>query len=294
MNLAELQSRVARAVMTPLTSSDLMAPRTAGGKRMSAEVNQLIKPNRRLTSLERLEIYSRSYWFRILDGLYDDFPGLVAVLGPRAFQRLARAYLTECPSQSYTMRNLGSRLAVWLEAHPGFGRPVLDLAVDMARLEWAHIEAFDGPESMPLGPEDLLEPGLELKLALQPHMTLLALRYPVDDFRIEAAGFPSDGHETASNAVGRHKLRTLARFRRTKPEPVYLAVHRKERVVYYRRLDRGEFLVLEGLRTGKSIDEALQSALSDGSTSIVREELAATVEKWFAGWSELGWLCVAG
>jgi hypothetical protein len=294
MNLAELQSRVASALMCPLTGSDSMAPRTVGGKKMCTEVSELIKPNDRLTSLERLEIYSRSYWSRILDGLYDDFPGLAAVLGQRAFHRLARAYLTECPSQSYTMRNLGSRLPAWLEAHPNFSGPVLDLAVDMARLEWAHIEAFDSTESKPLGPEDLLERGPDVKLALQPHLTLLALRYPVDDFRIEAARFPYDSHGATSNAVGHHKLRTFARFRRNKPEPVYLAVHRWQDSVYYRRMDRGEFLVLEGLRAGKPIPEALESALSDVSNFIAQEESAATVERWFAGWSELGWFCVAG
>jgi hypothetical protein len=293
MNMAELQSRKASALMSPLTGSDSMPPRTVGGKKMCTEVNELIKPNERLTSLERLEIYSRSYWFHILDGVYEDFPGLAAVLGQRAFHRLARAYLTECPSQSFTMRNLGSRLAVWLEAHPRFGRPVLDLAVDMARLEWAHIEAFDGPERKPLGPEDLLERGPDVKLALQPHLTLLALHYPVDDFRIEAAGFPPDGHGATSNAVGHHKLRNFARFRRNKPEPVYLAVHRRQASVYYRRMDRGEFLVLEGLRAGKPIAEALESALSDVSNFIAREESAATVERWFAGWSELGWFYVA-
>ena len=39
------------------------------------EADALVKPNDRLTPLERLEIYSRSYWFRVLDCLYDDFPG---------------------------------------------------------------------------------------------------------------------------------------------------------------------------------------------------------------------------
>jgi hypothetical protein len=285
MNLAELQSRMASAIMSPLTGSDSLAPRTVGGTKMRAEVNALIKPNFRLTSLERLEIYSRSYWFRILDGLYDDFPGVVAVLGQRAFHRLARAFLTECPSQSYTMRNLGSRLPAWLEVHPGFAKPVLELAIDMARLEWAHIEAFDGPARKPLGPEDLLEPGPHLKLALQPHLTLLALRYPVDDFRIAVAHFSSEDHAATSNAVGCYKRRTISRrFRRARPEPVHVAVHRKGNEVYYRRLDRGEFVVLEGLRAGKSIAEMIESAFCDD---------AAAVERWFAGWSELGWLCVA-
>ena len=98
-----------------------------------------------------------------------------------------------------------------------------------------------------------------LKLALQPHLTLLALRYPVDDFRIEAVTIPVRWPRSREQRGGTLQTATLARrFRRTKPEPVYLAVHRRQDSVYYRRLDRGEFVVLEGLRAGKSIVEALR------------------------------------
>jgi hypothetical protein len=284
MKLRELQSRVATALMTPLSGSDAIARRTVEGKNMRAEVESLIAPNDRLTSVERLEIYSRSYWFRILDSLWDDFPGLAAVIGARAFHRMARAYLTECPSQSYTMRNLGSRLPEWLAAHPEFTGQARDLALDMARLEWAHMEAYDGPEHKPLGPEDLLEPGPDLKIALQPYITLLALQYPVDDFRLHAAHCrAAEEHGVASNAVGGHKRRSLSRrFRGSRPEPVYIAVHRHQYSVYYRRLEPGEFQVLEGLRAGQSIAEALDAVVAD----------AGAVERWFTVWSELGWLCL--
>jgi hypothetical protein len=83
MTLFQLQRRMAHAVMQPLTSADRIAPKTDAG---------FIKPNDRLTSVERLEIYSRSYWFRVLDSLYDDFPGLRAVLGQRAFHRLGMPF----------------------------------------------------------------------------------------------------------------------------------------------------------------------------------------------------------
>jgi hypothetical protein len=79
---------MAAALMRPLTAGDHIDP--------EAPVDY-IKPNDRLTSLERLEIYSRSYWYRLLDSLYEDFPGLRAVLGQRAFERLAKAYLTDRP-----------------------------------------------------------------------------------------------------------------------------------------------------------------------------------------------------
>src|SRR5579862_7565069 len=150
MTLLEVQRRMANAIFQPLTRSDRMA----GGA--DAE---FIKPNNRLTSLERLEIYSRSYWFRILDSLHDDFPGLRAVLGERAFHLLSRAYLAECPSRSFTLRDLGSRLEDWLRRNPRHAGSRHALALDMARLEWAHIEAFDNAAGKVLGPEDLLELG---------------------------------------------------------------------------------------------------------------------------------------
>src|SRR3984957_7028104 len=148
MTLLEVQRPIANANFQPLTRSDRMA----GGA--DAE---FIKPNNRLTSLERLEIYGRSYWFRIIDSLYDDFPGLRAVLGERAFRRLSRAYLADCPSRSFTLRDLGSRLVEWLERNPRYAGNRHALALDMVRLEWADIEAIDSASEKLLVPEDLLE-----------------------------------------------------------------------------------------------------------------------------------------
>ena len=83
MNLLNIQRRMARAVMTPLTPSERMrsvAPDGKSNRRVAAEI---IKPNDRLTSFERLEIYNRQYWFRVLAAFAEDFPGLRAVLGER-------------------------------------------------------------------------------------------------------------------------------------------------------------------------------------------------------------------
>ena len=109
----------------------------------------------RLTSFERLEIYNRQYWFRIISAFAEDFPGLAAVVGQTAFDRLTRAYLAECPSQSFTLRNLGSQLEGWLENHPVYAGKKTALALDVVRLEWAYIEAFDNAEERALTLADM-------------------------------------------------------------------------------------------------------------------------------------------
>jgi hypothetical protein len=258
MTLLRLQRRMAHAVMQPLTGGDHITPKTGA---------DFIKPNDRLSAVQRLEIYSRSYWFRVLDALYDDFPGLRAVLGQRAFYRLLRAYLADCPSQSFTLRNLGSRLEAWLQRNPRFAESRHALALDMVRLEWAHIEAFDNAAEKVLGPEDLLEFGPKFRAGLQPYIRLLALQYPVDDLRIHLK----------------------ARVRRLKPEQVFLAVHRLDSTVYYRRIAAEEYRLLATLRDGQPIGRAIRLAFENSPAST--EEQRSMLENWFAVWAELGWLC---
>ena len=97
---------------------------------------------------------------------------LRAVLGERAFHRLSRAYLADCPSRSFTLRNLGSRLEEWLRRNPLYAGRAHALAIDMVRLEWAHIEAFDNAAEKVLGPEDLLELGPDFRAGVQPYVRL--------------------------------------------------------------------------------------------------------------------------
>ena len=280
MSLLALQKRMAAAFMRPLVAGDHIDPQ--------APVDY-IKPNGRLTSLARLEIYSRSYWYRLFDSLYEDFPGLRAVLGQRAFERLAKAYLTDLPSASWTLRNLGSRLEEWLRRNPAFAGGRLDLALDMIRLEWAHIEAFDEADEKVLGPEDLLELGPGLRIGLQPHIRLIELRYPVDDLRVKVNRASAE-HGTASNAVLKRKAGGLVRrIHRMPPEHIFLAVHRHDFMVYYRRLDAEEFRLLAALGKGLPVGKAMEAVLEDSPAPV--EELRHRVEAWFAAWAEMGWLC---
>src|SRR5579862_2570202 len=143
MDLEQLQRAVLNVIQQPLTASEGMRKRTLDGKPVKKIVDAIVKPNDRLTSFERLEIYNRQYWFRILSALSEDFPGLRAIIGEPRFDKMAVEYLYDCPSQSFTLRNLGSRLESWLRQHPEHIAGNEQIALDMVRLEWAEIEAFD-------------------------------------------------------------------------------------------------------------------------------------------------------
>ena len=290
MRLAALQRTMARAVMQPLTSTERMQNTAPDGKSMRAYASRFIKPNDRLSSFERLEIYNRQYWFRLLSSMIEDFAGLRAVLGDRKFEAMSKAYLVDCPSQSFTLRNLGARLETWLRKHPNWAGSRQKLAIDITRLEWADIEAFDGKAEPPLRSEELRsDAGANLKLRLQPHISLLDLRYPVDDLLLEVRKEDEDT-DFASNAFQeRHKRKRLQAVAKLKPAEIFLAVHRVDDSVYFRRIEREEFVILGALREGKSLGKAIEAAFRQ--SRIPAGERAESVQKWFQNWATLGWFC---
>ncbi|HME11800.1 MAG TPA: hypothetical protein VKF79_02990, partial [Candidatus Acidoferrum sp.] len=167
------------------------------------------------------------------------------------------------------------------------------LAIDMVRLEWADIEAFDGQSLPPLRPENLAgaDPA-KLRLRLQPYVQLLDLRYPVDDLLLAVKGKIPNDADFASNAFSeKHSRKRVAAVARLKPAPIFLVVHRVDCFVYFRRIEREEFHILSALRAGKTLERAIAGAFR--GSAIPAAERAQNVAQWFHNWSALSWFCLS-
>jgi hypothetical protein len=290
MSLLSLQRTMARAVMHPLTRSEKMSGVAPNGERMQKYAARFIKPNDRLTSFERLEIYNKQYWFRLLSGLMEDFPGLQAILGNRRFEELCKAYLEDCPSRSFTLRNLGRDLEGWLKKNPKWAGSRQAMALDMVRLEWADVEAFDGKAEPPLKAEEVAgSAGANLRLRLQPYIRLLSLRYPVDSLVLKIKRL-NENTEFSSNAFREQRKRKhVQAIAKMKPAQIFLAVHRVEYFVYFRRLDANEYRLLLAMQQGKTLGQAVSQCFSTKKNGAPPE--LTQVTGWFQNWAALGWFC---
>jgi hypothetical protein len=288
VSLADLQRQMAAAVMMPLTPDEQMRTTATDGRPMTDVAASFIAPNSRLTPFERLEIYNRQYWLRILGALAEDFPALRAVVGGKRFEDLSVAYLMENPSRSFTLRNLGSKLVDWLIANPKWTGRRQALAVDVARIEWAFVEAFDNAERTPLTLDQIATLDAGSRLALQPHVQLLALDYPADDI---ALALHSKEKRQTSEAGVKHEdeAETLVRLPRLPRKQTWVAAHRVDLNVYYRRMEREEFLTLTAIRDGQSLGEALDTGFADSRVPEGRRP--ERVRTWFSTWAELEWIC---
>jgi hypothetical protein len=274
--------------MRPLDSEDHMQSKWIDGRPMEKVAAEFIKPNDRLTSLERLQLYSQMYWFRLHDAIRDDCPGLLAALGERAFGRLAQAYLARYPSRSFTLRNLSSRLPQFIRERPRLTAPKTALALEIARFEWAQTVAFDG-ESRPVVSASRLGriPPSRLRLGLQPYVTLLALRHPIDNYVISVKRrdvMRSEASNTPDSTAAAWKPARKVPLPR--PARTFVAVHRHDNRLFYKRLDPAAFRILEALSRGCTLSRAIAAGGPGVSPARVRN--------WFKAWMALGWFCDRG
>ena len=269
-DLRQLQRTMAAALMQPLTRQD--------GLHASTQVD-FITPNDRMSGFERLEIYARQYWFRLLDCLYDDYPALRVFLGERRFHKLCRDYIARHPSTSWTLRNLGSEL-------PAF---ITDIrAREVARVEWAQTLAFDEVLKRPMHMDDLLgaDPSA-LRLGLQPCVVLLQTDHAVDHFISAMKKADADVRGSASQAMSEAPKRaSIVKAPRLKRECVHLAVHRHDNQLYFKRLAPESFAMLTALRDGLTLADAIELALGDANPEI---DWPAQIRDWFTEFSQLGW-----
>jgi hypothetical protein len=259
-------------------------------------LERVITRSRALSAAERLAIYANAYHSRLLECLGEVFPMLKRTLGEEGFNSLAFGYLQEYPSRSYTLNELGRHFAAYLEqtkpaAENGRSEPtkpddkgqeVLEemdwpqFLIDLARLEWAIYEVFDGPgvEGQALLKSDELlaipaERWPEAKLIPVPCLTLLAMRFPVNEY-----------------------FTALRNLDNEQPLPLpdqaesYVALTRRDFVVRRYGLSRVEFELLNALKAGLSVEEAVSLIIPLTQNEL--DNLAEDIKAWFRNWTAEG------
>jgi hypothetical protein len=163
-------------------------------------LEDVVAPSSRLTSAERLAIYCRSYYARLLQCFESMFPILLHFLGNELFDKFALDYLDKHPPHSYTLDDLADDFPRHLaETRPDADAPPdqreqwPDFIIELASLELAFIKVYDGPgvEGQPLPKaQDFRAMPIESILAARPVpvpcLRLFAFRYPVHDYLLAA------------------------------------------------------------------------------------------------------------
>jgi hypothetical protein len=122
-------------------------------------------------------VYRNAYVLRLIEVLADDYEQLHAYVGDKPFAKLARAYIHAHPSDRRSARDFGRHMPQFLRQADAYAKhPEL---AEIAALEKALGDAFDGPDAEPLRLEQLasVAPQDWSRLVLQPHPTAIRLTF---------------------------------------------------------------------------------------------------------------------
>lgn len=266
--LDALQREFFRALLLPLRGSSRISTELSPSEEGHSPeffriADEIIKPGPALSSAERLELYHRQYWFRILDSLAEDFPVLRRMAGDEVFWELIEAYLLVRPSRSYTLRHLGEAFADFIEISPLLDETQRAWFGSIARIEYAFMECFESAQGALPEAEDLADAVIEL----QEHVQLLHLPVPAD------LCWEWEDFSPASS---------------TKNQPTDVAVWREPSGrSRQERIEAAELPLLVRLKQGIRLAELFDS-LPDPAPD---EE---QITRWFAKWHGHRWLGVQG
>jgi len=237
-------------------------------------VESLITPSRSLSSIDRLHIYGNAYFARLLECLRTEFPALVHLLGQEVFDGFAFGFLNAYPSRSYTLADLAALFPQYLEESRPAGadevRPdFADFIVDLARLERAYSEVFDdvGPEREPGLRPDVLQSipadaWEHVRLTFFPCVRLMSFRFPVHAYALSVRRSEQDPTPPDASTT-------------------FLALTRRKFVVHHLSLTHAEFVLLQRLRQGLSVGDAIDAG-GMADAQLDDAQLSAAFESWTA------------
>jgi len=219
--LADVQRRLWRLITAPEGVAPVLAE---DGDPRGRNLEVWLTGDRALGAVRRLDVYANAYFLRIHDCLKQDYGALSAALGAEAFHDLATAYLLAHPPRHPSLRFAGVALANFLAADPAAApfRRRWPWAADLARLEWALVDAFDAADEPSLQREDLARLPVDrwpaLRLRFHPSLRLLRLSWPVQVLRgAWERGEPLPPVEAAAATVGVWRCGERVVFRTVPP-----------------------------------------------------------------------------
>ena len=117
-----------------------------------ADVERVVLPSSRLSSLERLDIYRQAYRARLVECLADDYPVLQHALGETSFETLVPWVHRAAPlalAEPQLFRSAHGRVLPRTECERA------ELSADLATLEWAMVEVLHAAPAARLSLEEL-------------------------------------------------------------------------------------------------------------------------------------------
>jgi hypothetical protein len=264
MNLAELQALFQARIL-------------AGSGEADAPLLDALRESQRGAAREELlGVYQSGYRVRLESFLYEDHPGLRALLGDDDFEALAREFVEANPPKNRNARWYTTGLPDYMAAAPQWRDD--RRALSMALFERAMVDAFDAPNAETLTLQALagFAPEDSPRFVFEFHPSLILLELSAGTmaaYQASDEGEEGGGDEALGEAEGAETFAPDAN------ETV--AIWRCNEETAFRELEGDEYVALNEARAGRTFGDICQMAAFQQSGEIAPERLAQFLASWF-------------
>jgi Putative DNA-binding domain len=272
--LVAAQNWFGKAISRPLAAEFKSQANGLFGDSLRAEAEAHLRGSDGIGSLERLELYNRQYWFRLISVMQVDYTCTIHVMGLSSYNAWAVRYLDKHPPDSPYLNDLDRSFHAFMRSeYDGKDR---EWVMESLTYDRAFAKAFEGREGEVLL-QGALAPGdmLQARLQLAPHVTALSLAHDWSSYRAEAL---KDESLEATLPL---------------PEamPFHRVVHRHEATLFEKEIPAAAAALLAALSTPATLPEVFDRMpdLSESDT----QDLETHLTEWFADFVSRGWIVSA-
>lgn len=189
--LAALQDRFGAVLRTPLDRAT--GTLTADLRAYDPDAVRDARDAHNAAAAERLAVYNRQYWFRLLGVMQTAFPLAARLLGHWHFNDHAARFLRAHPPHHWALDRVPDGFAPFLAEALDARDPTRDVLVEAAHIDTSWRSLFRAPAVAPFRPTAADAARLlDARLAPSPATALVAEHFPLLELRAEIVSTPGE------------------------------------------------------------------------------------------------------
>ncbi len=275
VSLRAIQEWFGPIISRPLAPSNKIEPMTPSNAPIQEEACRYVTPSPTLKPHERMEIYNKQYWWRLLKMMEKDTPLLARLFGQHAFQQeIAIPYLAACPPHTWSLNALLDRFPSWLRDN--YHQDDRSLVLDVADVDCAFISLFVAPNVPPIHRETVTseEAMFCTPFKIAPSVALFV--FPYNLFYLRKQMLKEEISYWEEND-----------FPELERDPFYFVLHRNDEGNFsWVSISEAHYHLLASFKEENTLETVEQQPNS------LQQEVVENFSEWFEEWILKGWIYI--
>lgn len=270
-----LQEWFASIIVRPVTENEEVDPISPSGHSIKKEAEHYISPSDCLEPHQRIEIYNKQYWWRLINAMQKNFPLTLRLLGYEKFEKNTVQYLVKYPPDYWSLTALGRNFPEWIKE--SYESTDVKLILEAAQVDqYFYLSSitsnFPSISKEAVANENFLNENINL----QPHVFLLKSSHDL----------PAVREVIIENDPEYSKEHGLPKLQENN---LYCVVFRNMNSnISWKKVSQAEYLLLGFFKEGTNILKACDWIKSQESH--LQEAMTNKFHIWIQSWTQLGWL----